>query len=162
MSPKGRVVGPLRNGRTSWLKNMGVILAAYKSWGDPSKKWASNLFLALEVAEVNYFCWMVFETFQRFIVFPKGFISNQQFQRTIRLPGWLAGSWNESLKTLWISYLYKYVLVIPQKFILLGRLGWLKVLQKMSSQICWLCPFPVTYSHHQDDEHTFLVSRMTN
>ena len=77
-------------------------------------------------------------------------------------PGWLAGSWNESLKTLWISYLYKYVLVIPQKFILLGRLGWLKVLQKMSSQICWLCPFPVTYSHHQDDEHTFLVSRMTN
>ena len=30
--PLSRVVGPLPNGRTSWLKNMGVILTTYIHW----------------------------------------------------------------------------------------------------------------------------------
>ena len=30
-----RVVGLLPNGRTSWLKNMGVILTTYDTWDDP-------------------------------------------------------------------------------------------------------------------------------
>ena len=49
------------NGRTSWLKNMGVILTTYESWDDPSKKYVSNLFLALEsvlsTIFVEWFLW---------------------------------------------------------------------------------------------------------
>ena len=33
-SAKDRVVGPLPNGRTSWLINGGLLIT-YKSWDDP-------------------------------------------------------------------------------------------------------------------------------